>query len=150
MLIKVLTTHYGPKDSHTAIEGVWRVESEAQLLERLDGELWYSDDDDNSDRWTKPDEDGLGGLSIATTDKNLAAVLKRAKAMKLKINKPKTTWDDYHIFGALPQLMQVYRGNGFMEMSDLYYGATQFEWEIIEGDVDDVTLTALLGDRFHK
>ena len=150
MLIKVFVKHYSQKDSHTAIEGVWRVKSEAELLKRLDGQLWYSDKEgDKDEKWTKLD-DGCGGLSIDTDNEDLPVILERAKALKLKIVEPKQSWDDYHILGTKPKLMQDWRGDSFLEVSDLFYGATRFDWEIIEGDFSDEVLTALFGDRFYK
>lgn len=127
MLIRVFTTHYSEKDSHTALEGIWRCNSEAELLQKLPSTLWDSNGDD---KWSTPDEDGYGGLTIYADKPRFPILTERAKALGLKIREPKESWETWYcIFGTKTEITLIWQGNSFEELEDLCYGAVQFDWE---------------------
>lgn len=140
MLFRVMMTHYGPKDSETAIAYFVSAPSERAMIEGFDrkvtGGLWRdrAEDDDDSDRRSiYLDTDGI-------TDE----MRTRITALGLTLDEREFGAD---ITGPYLALLEYYHGDGFEEVRDAYYGATRYEWEEVP-EVDHGVLRSLMGDRF--
>ena len=143
-LYRVGVTHFSPKDSHEAIEA-WLLarDDEAVISWLADRAYWPDEDKDedeegadesfepSSDWWDKhPDE---------------AA---RAESMGLEITL--CDWGDRNgrpesVSGPWPAMLRWWRGD-FREVSDLYYGATRYDWsEGVEIGDDEAAMLLRLG-----
>lgn len=143
MLFRVMMTHYGPKDSETAIAYFVSAPSERSMIEGFDqkvmGGLWRGraeDDDDDGDRRSiYMDPEGI-------TDE----MRTRIAALGLTLDERQFGAD---ITGPYWSLLEYYHGDGFDEVDGdtAYYGATRYEWEEVP-EVDHGVLRSLMGDRF--
>jgi hypothetical protein len=125
-LFKVHVKHYSPKDSHTSVEGFLIRETEREVCDYVSMKLGYMDEKDMAEEVESYDDDGEDDGD----DENVEPETKRDRLMR-------------------------FHGELFdpdADVSDLYYGATQYGWEDM-GEATAATIEvlrqckALLGDE---
>ena len=144
MFFRVTTTHYAPKDSKTGLHSIVSSPSEDAFWEHVNSKfsLEYNDTEEDEE-YDGEEEDAKPETEIKNPD---ADTLERAARFNVTVE---PSWGDYYrLVGKANDIIRTLRRNTFQEISDAYYGVTQFEWEDIDGDIDVETLRAALGDRF--
>lgn len=136
-MFRVFSTHYAPKDSHEALSYIVQAADDGALLDWLDKTVLYGGLSEHEE-----DEDDPSSISI---DEPTTEDRKRAATLGLEMTL--SYGDTYSITGPFRSLLLFDRGDYWREVSDLYYGATQWRWEEIP-DCDPDVLRIALGDRF--
>ena len=138
---RILLTHYSQKDSKTALACVVRAPSEEAVYRFIDRECvygcWTDGADDEKEHYPREPLSEAG----------------QARAASLGLV---YTAEDFPVLsGPRSAMIQFCRGDVFEEPQDLYYGATQYEWEPVgrvgDGYAAPQGLETVLGkDRFFN
>lgn len=140
-LYRIESTHYSPKDSHTAVDAFVLAPSEEAVARWLDAEKLYGG-------MSEPPEDGDNDPEATWSPADCSEEEKaRAVALGLTVS---TAYGIVDIEGPRWPMFLFCRGDHFQEVEDLYYGATQWAWVAVEGGEDVArAVAACMGpDRF--
>ena len=122
-LHRVDVKHYSQKDSHTSIEGFVIADNEEEVLAWVPALCWED--------WESDGDEGSAGPGDEWWDKHPDEHA-RAEAMGLTVHL--CDWGEREgqpdwVEGPKQILLRWWRGDSFDEVSDLYYGATQWDWD---------------------
>ena len=116
---RILLTHYSQKDSKTALACVVRAPSEEAVCLFIDREYAYGCWTDGAD----DEKEHYPGEPMPEAEQVRAAALGLTYAIECGFPV---------LSGPRSAMTRFCRGDAFEEPTDLYYGATQYQWEPVE------------------
>jgi hypothetical protein len=131
ILVTLAFTHYGPKSSESGIKAYFLADTSEEVVAHIDKTYLF-------DALTPGNPGYEDKPSIITSSREWRAAnpekMKEAMTLGFEVDE----WFD--IFGPKDQLIRWYCGNDWEEISDSYYGVTQYNWQkqqVVSNDVAD-------------